>query len=178
MKYFINKIIVVEGKEDVSYLSSFIEAEYITTNGYEIPKEEVEYINEASKHKEILVLVDPDKAGRQIEERLKQKLVKATYISIDITKCIRGEKDGVAEASKEEILRVLNSHFSSKNAQKSRNLQGNLSKLDLTNKELRDHLSKKYHLGKCNLKKLFIRLETLDISPEELEQSIKEFYGN
>ena len=178
MKYFIDKIIVVEGKEDVSYLSSFIEAEYITTNGYDIPKEEIEYINEASKHKEILVLVDPDKAGRQIEERLKQKLVNATYISIDISKCIRGEKDGVAEASKEEILRVLNSHFSSKNPQKSRNLQGNLSKLDLTSKELRDYLSKKFHLGKCNLKKLFIRLETLEISSEELEQSIKEFYGN
>ena len=178
MKYFINKIIVVEGKEDVSYLSSFIEAEYITTNGYDIPKEEVEYINEASKHKEILVLVDPDKAGREIEKKLKQKLVKATYISIDITKCIRGEKDGVAEASKEEILRVLNSHFSSKNTQKSRNLQGNLSKLDLTSRGLRAYLSKKYHLGKCNLKKLFIRLETLEISSEELEQSIKEFYGN
>ena len=178
MKYFINKIIVVEGKEDVSYLSSFIEAEYITTNGYDIPNEEVEYINEASKHKEILVLVDPDKAGRQIEERLKQKLVKATYISIDITKCIRGEKDGVAEASKEEILRALNSHFSSKNAQKSRNLQGNLLKLDLTNRELRTYLSKKYHLGKCNLKKLIARHETLEISVEALEQSIKEFYGN
>ena len=178
MKHFIDKIIVVEGKEDVSYLSSFIEAEYITTNGYDIPKEEIEYINEASKHKEILVLVDPDKAGRQIEERLKQKLVNATYISIDISKCIRGEKDGVAEASKEEILRVLNSHFSSKNPQKSLNLQGNLSKLDLISKELRDYLSKRYHLGKCNLKKLFIRLGTLEISPEELEQSIKEFYGN
>ena len=71
MKYFINKIIVVEGKEDVSFLSSFIEAEYITTNGYDIPKEEVEYINQASKRKEILVLVDPDKAGREIEEKLK-----------------------------------------------------------------------------------------------------------
>ena len=44
MKYFINKIIVVEGKEDVSYLSSFIDSEYIVTNGYELPKEEIEYI--------------------------------------------------------------------------------------------------------------------------------------
>ena len=178
MKYYINKIIVVEGKEDVSYLSSFIEAEYITTNGYDIPKEEVEYINEASKHKEVLVLVDPDKAGRQIEDKLKTKLVKATYISIDISKCIRGEKDGVAEASKEEILRVLNPHFSSKNTQKSRNSLVNLSKLDLTSKELRSYLSRKYHLGKCNLKKLLVRLETLEITVEELEQSIKEFYGN
>ena len=31
MKYLIDKIIIVEGKEDASYLSSFIEAEYIIT---------------------------------------------------------------------------------------------------------------------------------------------------
>ncbi len=178
MKYFINKIIVVEGKEDVSYLSSFIEAEYITTNGYDIPNEEIEYLNEASKHKEILVLVDPDKAGREIEDRLKKKLEKATYISVDITKCLRGKKDGVAECEPEEIIRVLKPHFSSKNQQNTCKNPMNFSKLDLTNKELRAHLSKKFHLGKCNLKKLIQRLGTLEISPQEIEGSIKEFYGN
>ena len=178
MKYFINKIIVVEGKEDVSYLSSFIEAEYITTNGYDIPLEEVEYINEASKHKEILVLVDPDKAGQEIENRLKTKLVKATYISINISKCNRGKKNGVAECEQEEIIRVLQPHFSSKNPQKQCKIKGNLSKLDLTSKELREYLSKKYYLGKCNLKKLLQRLETLEITTEELEKAIKEYYGN
>ena len=178
MKYFINKIIVVEGKEDVSYLSSFIEAEYITTNGYEIPDEEIKYINEASKHKEILVLVDPDKAGREIEKKLKEKLIEATYITIDISKCLRGKKDGVAECEQEEILRVLKPHFSSKNTQKTRKLQGNLSKLVFANKKMREYLSKKYHLGKCNLKKLMIRLETLEVTEEEIEKSIKEYYGN
>lgn len=178
MKYFINKIIVVEGKEDVSFLSSFIEAEYITTNGYDIPKEEVEYINQASKRKEILVLVDPDKAGREIEEKLKTKLSKATYISIDISQCVRGKKNGVAEANEEEIIRVLNPHFSSKNPQNSLDLLGNLSKLDLTNKDLRNYLSKKYHLGKCNLKKIITRLKTLEIPVEELEKTISEYYGN
>ena len=84
MKYFINKIIVVEGKEDASYLSSFIEAEYVITNGYDIPKEEIDYLNEASKHTDILVLVDPDEAGRQIEEKLKALLVKATYLCVDV----------------------------------------------------------------------------------------------
>lgn len=178
MKYFIDKLIVVEGKEDVSYLSSFIESEYITTNGYEIPKEEIDYINEASKHKEILVLVDPDKAGREIENKLKEKIKKATYILVDISKCLRGKKNGVAECEKEEIIKVLKPHFSSKNPQKSHNLQRNLSKLDFNDKELRNYLCKKYHLGKCNLKKLFVRIETLEIPLEELNKSIREYYGN
>ena len=178
MKYFINKIIVAEGKEDVSYLSSFIEAEYVITNGYDIPKEELEYLVTASKHKEILVLVDPDEAGRDIEEKLRFVLPKATYITININMCLRGKKNGVAECEQEEILRVLKPHFSSKNQQKIRKLQGNLSKLDFTSKDLREHLSQKFHLGKCNLKKIIARIETLEISTEEIEKAIKEFYGN
>ena len=43
MKYYLNNILVVEGKEDVSYLSSFLDAEFVTTNGYDIPEEEIEY---------------------------------------------------------------------------------------------------------------------------------------
>ena len=73
------------------------------------PNEEIEYVNEASKHKEILVLVDPDKAGREIENRLKEKLINATYINVDISRCIRGKKDGVAECDQEEIIKVLKS---------------------------------------------------------------------
>ena len=178
MKYFINKIIVVEGKEDVSYLSSFIEAEYITTNGYDISSDEIEYLNEASKHKEILVLVDPDKAGREIEERLKSKLIKATYLTVNISACNRGKKNGIAECDQDEVIKVLESHFSNKNQQKTCKTQGNFSKLDFTDKSLRTYLSKKFHLGKCNLKKFIQRLKTLEIEDTELEKSIKEYYGN
>lgn len=178
MKYYINKLIVVEGKEDVSFLSSFIEAEYIITNGYDIPKEEIEYINEASKHKEVFVIVDPDEAGREIENRLKLVLTKATYITIDINKCIRGKKNGVAECEQEEIVRILKPHFSNKNQQKSCVLQGNLTKLDLSDRGLRRFLSDKFHLGKCNLKKIVVRLNTLEISSQELTKAIKEYYGN
>ncbi len=178
MKYYINKIIVVEGKEDTSYLSSFIEAEYITTNGYDIPNEEIEYINEASNFKEILVLVDPDEAGQQIERKLKEKLVKATYLHIDISKCVRGKKNGVAECEIEEVIKVLKPHFSSKNEEKKPVLLGNLDKIDFLDKVFREHLSKKYHLGKCNLKKLFLRLNTLGITGYQLEESWEEYHGN
>ena len=178
MKYFINKIIVVEGKEDASYLSSFIDAEYITTNGYDIKPQELDYINEASKYKEILVLVDPDKAGRDIENRLRSRIAKSTYLNINISKCNRGKKNGVAECDQDEIIRILKPHFSDKNSQKTGDLRGKLNKIDFSDKELRNYLSKKLHLGICNLKKLFIRLETLQISEEKILEIVKEYYGN
>ena len=167
MKHYLNKIIVVEGKEDASYLSSFIDAEIVTTNGYDLPKEEIEYINKASDFKEILVLVDPDLAGREIEKKLKKIIKKDTYLNVDISKCSRGKKDGVAECEQEEIIRVLEPHFSEKNLQKSHVLQGKLSKIDLNDKKLRQYICQKFHLGICNLKKLLTRIETLQISEEK-----------
>lgn len=178
MKYFINKIIVVEGKEDVSYLSSFIEAEYVTTNGYDIKPQELDYLNEASKYKEILVLVDPDKAGRDIEKTLRPRIAKATYLNINISKCVRGKKNGVAECEQEEIINVLKSHFSEKNPQKTNVLQRKLNKIDFSDKKLREYICEKLHLGICNLKKLFIRLETLQVSEEKLQEIVQEYYGN
>lgn len=177
MKYFINKILVVEGKEDQSYLSSFIDAEFVTTNGYDIPKEEVDYLNHAYKYKEILVLVDPDKAGLTIKERLLKILKKATVIDIDISKCIRGKKDGVAECDKDELIRLLKPHFSDKNNKNVAVLPEKLTKIDLSNKKLRSYICDKFHLGKCNNKKLFQRIKTLQISEKELMEEINN-YGN
>lgn len=175
MKYYLNKILVVEGKEDVSYLSSFLDAEFVTTNGYEIPEEEVEYLNAASDYKEILVLVDPDKAGRNIEEKLKNKLTKATYLNVEISKCNRGQKDGVAECEQEEILKVLAPYLELKKHEKSGVLHENSLKIELSDSELREFLSNKFSLGKCNNKTLIKRLETLQISKEDLKKAIEEY---
>lgn len=176
MKYLINRIIVVEGKEDVSYLSSFIDAEYVSLNGYDMPQEEIDYLNKASSKKEILVIVDPDEAGRAIEERLKKKLDKATYLHIDISKCNKGKKFGVAECDKNEIFKVLNPYI--ENGQKqniTRVLNQKISKIDISDKFLKDYICHKFTLGKCNTKKLITRLNTLGISEEEISAAIKEY---
>lgn len=175
MKYYINKIIVVEGKEDASYLSSFIESEYVTTNGYDIPKEEIEYLNEASKHKEILVLVDPDEAGKNIQNKLAKLLPQATFIEIDIAKCTRGKKDGVAECLQEEIIRVLEQYFESKKPVKT---PQNITKLDLNDGNFKIFICDRFHLGRCNSKKILTRLVTLEINEEDIEKAKKDYYGN
>ena len=175
MKYYLNEIVVVEGKEDSCFLSSFIEAEYVITNGYEIPDEEINYLNEASKHKNIIVLVDPDKAGRMIESELKQKLLKATFLNVEIYKCSRGKKDGIAECEIEEIINVLKPYLKTEKYKNNGVLQGKSLKIELSNKELRSYLSKKYHLGKCNNKTLLKRLNTLEISEEELVKKIEDY---
>ena len=43
MKKIINAIIVVEGKSDVQFLESFIDAEFVITNGSDVPRETINY---------------------------------------------------------------------------------------------------------------------------------------
>ena len=178
MKYFINKIIVVEGKEDMSYLSSFIDAEFISLNGYDMPKEEIDYVNEASKVIGVLVLVDPDLAGRTIENKLKEKIKNATFLHVDISKCTRGRNDGVAECEREEIVKVLKPYILDKKEEKTPVLLENFTKIDFLDRGFRAFLANKFHLGKCNLKKLFIRINTLGITGPQIENAWREYYGN
>ena len=178
MKYYLNNIVVVEGKEDASYLSSFIEAEYVTTNGYEIPDVEIDYINESSKIYKTIVLVDPDIAGRTIENRLKEKLENAIYLEVDISKCLRGKKNGVAECDKEEILRVLKPYILDKKPTKTPQIMDFFDEIDYMDKGFKDYLSKKYHLGKCNLKKLFQRINRLGINKYQIKETWIEYNGN
>ena len=175
MKYYLDAILVVEGKEDVSYLSSFIDSEYVVTNGYDISEEELDYLNAASKYKNVIVLVDPDVAGRAIENRLKNKLSKATYLNVKISECIRGEKDGIAECDSSEILRVLGPYLKQEKSKNNGFLQGKSLKIELSDKNLRQYLAKKYRLGKCNNKTIFKRMETLQISEQELRKTIEEY---
>ena len=65
-KMNIDGIIVVEGKEDVSYLSSFIKALFFTTNGLDISEEKIEFLKRVSEKQKIIILTDSDKAGEII----------------------------------------------------------------------------------------------------------------
>ena len=172
---YINGIIVVEGKEDAGYLSSFIKCEYVLMNGYNIPKEEIEYLNKASNYVDLIVMMDPDKAGREIESKLRISLEKAHYLNVDISECKRGKKNGIAETNKEEILRVLKPYITDKNEDKNELLLGKITNLDVSDQKLRQYICRKFSLGICNNKKLFRRLKTLRIDEDEVLEAMEEF---
>lgn len=63
MKKKINGIIVVEGKTDVELLSSYIDAEFVITNGSAINEKTINYLK--SVDRDIYVLTDPDFPGKK-----------------------------------------------------------------------------------------------------------------
>ncbi len=97
MKDIFNGIIVVEGKTDVSVLSSFLDAEYVITNGSAIDNDVLNYLLSRSKNTQIVVLTDPDMPGKRIRDIIEAKIPNVSHCFIEKKYAIKKNKVGVAE---------------------------------------------------------------------------------
>ena len=174
-KVQINGVIVVEGKSDVLFLESFLDPiEFIITNGSEISKNTLNTIKEYSKKYKIIVLTDPDFPGKKIRDTINDNVENCYNAFVNKEVSIKKNKVGVAESTKEEVLKSLqNLHIFSKSLQNSTISLSNLTEwgyLDVNQKEFRDYISKKYNFDIVNTKRFIKRINSLNIPiKEELE---------
>ena len=178
MKYYLDGIIIVEGTNDSSYLSSFIDALYIETNGYELPKEEIDFINYYSKNRKVIILTDSDLAGELIREKLKSLIQNPVDIKVNVLKCNRNGKHGVAECEKEEVLNVLKEHFVEKTHKEGTVTLSDFYNCGIVNKETREHLCKALHLGRCNNKTALKRINYLNLTKQNILKAMEGHHGN
>ena len=170
MKYYFDGIIVAEGSSDSAYLSSFIESMYVLTKGYAIEEDEIDFITHSNK--EVLLLVDPDEAGKKIREKLNSLIPNCHHVEVNIDKCNKNGKHGVAECENEEIIRVLKG-FLLNTAPKYGNLTSyDLLALGVDSSEKREKLSHKLHLGKCNNKQMIKRINFLCLGLEDIKKAL------
>lgn len=170
MKLYLKGILVVEGKEDASYLSNYIASEIVVVNGFEIPESTISYL----ENKTVILLLDPDEAGLKIRNKLKKLLPSAIDVDIDINKCNKGIKNGVAECEIDEVLSKLHKYVDREIKSSSDIKQSDLYELGIIgNKELRKRVCEKFNLGNCNGKTMYKRLLNNNISLEQLYEIIK-----
>lgn len=171
----IDGVIVVEGKTDVSFLSSFVEAEFVTTNGSEISKETIDYLKKIAANKYIYVLTDPDYPGERIRKVLDENIPNLKHCFIKKENSIKGGKVGVAESTIEEIENAL------KNALKVNNKIGNISMNDLVKIGLsgseeanikRNKIASELNLGHCNAKTFLKRVNYCNITLDDLKKHL------
>lgn len=177
MKEFLKGVLVVEGKEDAAYLSNYISSEIVVVNGFEMNPTTINYL----KDKEVILLIDPDEAGKNIRKTLNERLSNVINVEIDILKCSRGKKNGVAECDIAEIMAKLQPYFTKNPAKLQQITASNLFNLGLINgeKDLRNYICKKLNLGLCNGKLFLKRLNKNNISIEELAKLVEEYkHGN
>ena len=174
MKKQIDGILVVEGKSDVSFLSNYIDTEFVITNGSEISKETIDYLKNSNK--KIYVLTDPDSPGKRIRDVLDHNIPNLNHCFINKESSIKHGKVGVAEGNIEEILESLDHALTTIN-RKTVITTTDLVELKLIGCEKADEnrelVSKKLHLGYCNGKTLLKRLNYLGINKEKLEELLR-----
>jgi ribonuclease M5 len=174
----IEAIIVVEGKSDVAFLSSFIEAEFVETNGSDVPKPTIEYLKEQSTSKPIIVLTDPDFPGQKIRTELDDNISNLKHVFINKKDAIKNGKVGVAETSRKIVLDALNFPL-----EKRANFDSELSVNDLYNlglsgsnnsHYLRTKVAEHFHLGFVNAKRFLNRARSMNITYQEIKDAINE----
>lgn len=169
-------VIVVEGASDVALLSSFLDAEFVITNGSEVSRETIDYLKEVKKRKDVVVLTDPDYPGKRIRAILDEHIPGLLHAFVRKEKSIKHHKVGVAESSKDEVLLAL-SHIVPAPSEK----EGDLVMADLMDlglmggeeaKQRRLLLQEELHLGHGNAKTLLRRLNALNLSKEDIEEAL------
>ena len=172
MKVSLNRILVVEGKEDASYLSNYIDSEIVIVNGFELSESTISYL----KDKPVILLLDPDSAGETIRNKLNRVLNNAVNVSIDVKKCTKGTKNGVAECEIDEVLNKLSVFCRDFDTKEPDFTTADLYELGLSNnKELREYVCERLNLGICNFKTLNKRLALNNIPLKQIYAIIEEY---
>ena len=176
MKTKINGIIVVEGKSDVAFLSQFIDAEFVTTNGSEISEKTIEYLKNCRENRDIFVLTDPDSPGKRIRDVLDAEIPNLKHCFVSKEKSIKRNKVGVAESTQEEVLNALKNYIVSSKDPIGNVQMSDLVVLGLTGTEdadiKRTKICEKFHLGYCNAKTFLKRINNCGITLEEIRKSL------
>ena len=168
-------VLVVEGTTDKAFLSSFLDCEFIMTNGSAISRETLDYIREVSKSKQVVVLTDPDFPGEQIRAKVAAEVPNVAHAFVRKEVSIKHHKVGVAESTKEEVLAALS------NIVPGSFKEGNITMADLVDLGLmgkedsdakRARLAEKWHLGHVNAKSFLKRINALGKNKEELEEAL------
>lgn len=173
----IKELIVVEGKTDLIYLKSFLDADIVITNGSEISHETLEFIKEANKRQGVIILTDPDYPGIRIRNIVSEFIGDCKHAYIEKKKAIKGKKVGIAETKKEDILEALKNVVTYKKENSKGITEADLYEVGLLGKEdsktKREKVCLKYHLGWCNAKSFLKRVNMFGLSIEDMKDVIK-----
>lgn len=188
-KQKIQKIIVVEGKDDTANLRRFYDVDTYETRGSAIDDDDLERIDRLNEQRGVIVFTDPDFNGERIRKKIMQAVptAKHAFLNRDEAKPkskTKGRSLGVEHASFEDLQRSLEKMIN--------HYEQNNSIFDITSTDLiqlgllmsddsrkrREFLGENLRIGYCNGKQLLKRLELFGITKTELRSVMQSFENN
>lgn len=174
----ISETIVVEGKTDLVKIKQLVDANIITTNGSECSNETINLIKKINSKSGVILFFDPDYVGEQIRKKIANHVpnCKHAFITSNISQKKMNKKNGVAEASDQDILSALKKFVCFSNPAQSISLF-EFNNLNINSVKKRLFICEFLNISYCNNKQLLKRLQMMGISIEQLK-SILEKYEN
>lgn len=169
----IRELIVVEGKNDSKRLKSFFDVDTIETHGLGLGKEKIDLIRKANEKRGVILFLDPDAPGEKIRRRLNEAIpgLKNAFVMKEDARTKK--KVGIEHASKEILEEALHNLVSYGEFEDSLSDE-EFYELGLKGSEdsakKREKVAAAFHLGKCNARTMFKRINMLGISYEDIEK--------
>ncbi len=169
----IKEVIVVEGSNDTKKLKSFFDVETIETHGLGLKEETIELIKKVNEKRGVILFLDPDTPGEKIRNIINNKIpnLKNAFILKEDAKTKK--KVGIEHANREVLQDALNNLITYSN-EKSTLSQDEFNDLGLNgltdSSKKRELVSKAFHIGKCNSKTMFKRLNMLGVNKSDIEK--------
>ena len=169
----IREVIVVEGKNDTKRLKSFFDVETIETNGLNLNKKTIELIREINDRRGVILFLDPDTPGEKIRKRLNDEISGLKNAFVIKKEARTSKKVGVEHASKEVLEEALNNlvtygEFKDSLSKEEFYELGLAGESDSASR--RTKVATHFHLGECNGKTLFKRINMLGIGYKDIKE--------
>lgn len=173
----IKETIVVEGKDDITNVKRAVDCEMIATNGLAFGSDLIERLKIINDRCGIIILTDPDYAGKKIRARISKHIPDAKHAYIDRKKAIKKGDLGVENADPEIIIEALKKAKAENIDRMEVFTMADLVKngLSIGNgaREKREKLGEILGIGYFNSKQLLSKLNSFGISYEEFEKAVK-----
>lgn len=189
----IQELIVVEGKNDAHAVRRALgKVDVIWTEGFGLTQEKLNLISEMAKRRGVIVCTDPDFAGRQIRDRIKDRVPDARHVFLSRECALndKGDDIGLENVSPQEIRRAFSQVRSvkrlddeSKSELKSENsiLTQDLLENGLVGQKgsaaKRAALGKVLGIGDTNAKQFLYRVNRYALSKEEFLRALQSIEG-
>lgn len=173
----VSEVIVVEGKDDVAQVKAAVDCECIITHGSGFGQDLLDRLEVVQERRGIIVLTDPDYAGKKIRARIRERIPDAKMAYIPREMALRGDDIGVENAPPEAIRLALRQAHAGLTVRREEFTFDDLIRHGLEGshgaKDRRILLGRALGIGYGNAKQLLARLNEYDIQRDEFEQCME-----
>lgn len=184
LKQKIDKIVVVEGRDDTANLKRYFEVDTYETGGSSIDKKDLERLKRLHENRGIVVFTDPDFQGERIRKIIMQAVPTAQHAFLNRDEARPKGKGslGVEHANFVDLKRALTEVLGGE--QLLTDLSVNLTQQDLMkfglvmsadSRQRREFLCETLRIGYANGKQLLKRLNMFGISAEQVKNVMKDY---